>query len=288
MSSETNRDNREDGRDDERDDEIEKKISEALTIGVPVATVGLAIVAGVVVDVATAILVLAGGALIAVIAMFWGSLRTLIGETPLSGADAYALGAPPRAEEEQKRAVLRALKDLEFERSVGKISEEDYRGLVTKYRAEAKRLLQLLDEDAAPGRERAEAMLQRRLRQAGLIEAAEDEANKEEEDAEAKEPEVEDEDDDLEEAEAPKPAEEKPAPPPEATRKKKTAKKAKKAGAENMKKADAKKADCASCGTSNEEDALFCKKCGARLKAEEKPAETTSESTETDEETEAS
>lgn len=283
MSSETNRDNREDGRDDERDDEIEKKISEALTIGVPVATVGLAIVAGVVVDVATAILVLAGGALIAVIAMFWGSLRTLIGETPLSGADAYALGAPPRAEEEQKRAVLRALKDLEFERSVGKISEEDYRGLVTKYRAEAKRLLQLLDEDAAPGRERAEAMLQRRLRQAGLIEAAEDEANKEE--AEAKEPEVEDEDDDLEEAEAPKPAEEKPVPPPEAKRKKKTAKKA---GAENVKKADAKKVDCASCGTPNEEDALFCKKCGARLKAEEKPAETTSESTETDEETEAS
>ncbi len=101
-------------------------------------------------------------AIIAAIAAFWGSLRTLLGETKLSGADAYALGAP-RVEEEQKRAVLRALKDLEFERSVGKISEEDYKILVAGYRREAKRLLRLLDEASVEQRARAEAIVSARL-----------------------------------------------------------------------------------------------------------------------------
>src|SRR5262245_33286758 len=133
-------------RDRQRDDasDLEKKIIETAKIAVPCGTVVLASIMGTVMGAPAAILVLAGGALVAVIAVFWASVRTLVGETPLSGADAYALGAP-RAEEEQKRAVLRALKDLEFERSVGKISEEDYQTLVAKYRAEAKRLLRLLD-----------------------------------------------------------------------------------------------------------------------------------------------
>src|SRR5687767_13420751 len=104
---------------------LEERLARDARLGLPVATLVLAAAAAVVLGPPAAILVLAGGALIAVIATFWASVRTLFGETPLAGADAYALGAP-RAEEEQKRAVLRALKDLEFERSVGKISEEDY------------------------------------------------------------------------------------------------------------------------------------------------------------------
>ena len=116
---------------------------------------------------AAAFLVLIAAALIAVIALFWSSVRTLLGETPLSGADAYALAAP-RAEEEQKQAVLRALKDLEFERSVGKISDEDYAVLVAKYRAEAKRLLRVLEDDARPRRQRVEGLVHARLVEAGL------------------------------------------------------------------------------------------------------------------------
>lgn len=106
-------------------------------------------------------------AIVAAIAAFWGSLRTLLGETKLSGADAYAIGAP-RVEEEQKRAVLRALKDLEFERSVGKISEEDYKVLVAGYRKEAKRLLRLLDEASVEQRARAEAIVSARLAELGI------------------------------------------------------------------------------------------------------------------------
>ncbi|MDC3982451.1 zinc ribbon domain-containing protein [Polyangium jinanense] len=238
----------------------------------------LVIAAGVFVDVSTAILVLAGCVLVLVIAAFWASLRTLLGETPLAGADAYAIGAPPRAEEEQKRAVIRALKDLEFERSVGKISEEDYRALVAKYRAEAKRLLQALDESAAPGRERAEALVQRRLKQLGLVDAEGEETNEAGEDDEA-----------AEAAEAPAPkAEPKPAAKEEADetpRKPKKKKKAKKP-AQASDEAAAQRA-CDACGTENDEDALFCKKCGARMTAPE-PAQESREAKKADEEAEAS
>ena len=59
---------------------------------------------------AMVILALATGVLIAAIAHLWTSLRAAFGETELSIEDAFALGAPS-AEEEQKRAVLRAIKD---------------------------------------------------------------------------------------------------------------------------------------------------------------------------------
>ena len=182
------------------------------------------------------ILVLATGALVSVIAVFWASVRTLVGETPLSGADAYALGAP-RAEEEQKRAVLRALKDLEFERSVGKISDEDYEALVSKYRAEAKRLLRLLEENAQPGRREGGGARPRAPRARGPREDGPDpgagprlrggrrgQSQGHEE-------------------------EEGPAPPPLSSR----------AGAPQC---------LAPCGTTNDADAVFCKKCGARQGAD--------------------
>lgn len=113
------------------------------------------------------LLLLIGAMLVAVISLFWNSIRTLIGETPLTGADAYAIAAP-RAEEEQKQAVLRALKDLEFERSVGKISDDDYNALVAKYRAEAKRLLRSIEEEARPRRESVEWLVHQRLAKVGL------------------------------------------------------------------------------------------------------------------------
>jgi hypothetical protein len=300
MSAEATQDKR-----DKRDDELERKIADAVKFGVPIATALLAIMAGMFIDVSTAILVLAAGALVGVIAMFWSSLRALLGETPLSGADAYAFGAPPRAEEEQKRAVVRALKDLEFERSVGKISDDDYNVLVAKYRAEAKRLLQLLDEDAVPRREKAEALVLRRLRQEGLLETDEtdesDETNDDETAEEASERDeapkkAADDADDADDADEPeetskakeeepkatkKAAAEEPARKPK--KKKKTAKKAARATTAEPGD-DTKESPCAACSATNDEDALFCKKCGARLKA----PEAESKRSETDEEADAS
>lgn len=252
-----------------------------LKAGIPLTTLAVAVLMGFLLGASGAILALAAGALVGVIATFWASIRTLFGETPLSGADAYALGAP-RAEEEQKQAVLRALKDLEFERSVGKISEEDYQALVTKYRAEAKRLLRLLDADAQPRRDQVEALVEKRLRRAGLLneaagEEAEAGASEAEEEAGA--------DVDAERAEAggAKAVDREEAvvartlnPEPKATaleapqRKKKRGGKKGAAGEkqavkrEEPEKAAAAARVCGACGTSNDEDAVFCKKCGAR------------------------
>lgn len=131
-------------------------------VALPVVTIVTAVVAGVSLGVEIALLVIAAGALAGVIALLWASVQALTGESPLTLDEALTLGAPS-AEEEQKRAVLRALKDLEFERSVGKISEEDYAELSTRYRGEAKRLIQLIDAGSEVERERAEKALQARL-----------------------------------------------------------------------------------------------------------------------------
>ncbi|WP_437608137.1 hypothetical protein WMF20_46045 [Sorangium sp. So ce834] len=236
---------------------LERQIVHYARFGVPLAALVGAGVAGLVAGPPAAILVLAGGALVAVIAIFWASLRVLLGETPLSGADAYAIGAP-RAEEEQKQAVLRALKDLEFERSVGKISDEDYADLVAKYRAEAKRLLRLLDADAQPRREQVAALVARHLRRAGLQDDGGVEAAEQGEDAAAGEAEgaaSEAGPAKGRRARAKQPEQERAPEPAEGER----------AEAEATAERDAAQAlACAACGTRNDEDAVFCKKCGTK------------------------
>lgn len=108
------------------------------------------------------LLTLSGGVLCGSIWLIWSSLQGLSGEAPLTLDEALSLGAPS-AEEEQKRAVLRALKDLEYERAVGKINDADYAILAEHYRNEAKRLLRAVDQDLGPERERAEQILAERL-----------------------------------------------------------------------------------------------------------------------------
>lgn len=125
--------------------------------------------AGLVSGVEFAFLVLAAGVLVLVITLLWTSVQSLTGSSSLAFEEALGMGAPSKVEE-QKRALLRALKDLEYERGVGKISPEDYAELSTKYREEAKRLIQSLDETLAPAREQVERDLQKRLSQEGLAE----------------------------------------------------------------------------------------------------------------------
>jgi hypothetical protein len=134
----------------------------ATRAALPVVTIVGAVVIGVLFGVELSLLVVAAGALAGVIALLWASVQALTGQSPLTLDEALTLGAPS-AEEEQKRAVLRALKDLEYERSVGKISEDDYTELSTRYREEAKRLIQLIDAGSETERERAEKALSERL-----------------------------------------------------------------------------------------------------------------------------
>jgi len=128
----------------------------------PLLTLLAAIIAGTLYGVQLVVLTLAAAALLLVIWLLWSSVQALAGESELTFEEAFSLGARS-AEEEQKRAVLRALKDLEYERSVGKISDDDYHEYAARYRAEAKRLIQGLEENLAEGRQQVEAELARRL-----------------------------------------------------------------------------------------------------------------------------
>ncbi len=117
----------------------------------------LAVLMGASRGVAAGFLVLAGAFLLLTLGLLWWSLQSLSGKSKLSLDEALSL-ARPSAEEEQKQSVLRALKDLEFERGVGKISAEDYQELSLHYRSEAKRLMALLDESHARSKAEVEAL----------------------------------------------------------------------------------------------------------------------------------
>ncbi|HET9953043.1 MAG TPA: zinc ribbon domain-containing protein [Polyangiaceae bacterium] len=117
-----------------------------------------AIAAGMVYGIELSVLCLGAGALGLSLWSLWASVRSLSSDTPLTLDEAMALLAPSAAEE-QKRSVLRALKDLEFERSVGKITEQDYREFSERYRAEARRLIENLDAAQAETRKLAEKLV---------------------------------------------------------------------------------------------------------------------------------
>ena len=132
----------------------------------PLAVIAAASVLGHFFGLGMGLLVFAGGTLGASIWLIWSSLQGLGSDAPITLEEALSLGAPS-AEEEQKRSVLRALKDLEYERAVGKINDDDYATLSEHYRNEAKRLLRVVDKDLSPERERAERILAERLAAAG-------------------------------------------------------------------------------------------------------------------------
>jgi hypothetical protein len=212
---------------------------------IPAAALALVVALGGVYGLATGLLATAGAMLLGAIALLWSSVQRLTGQTPMSLDEALGM-AVPSAEEERKRAVLRALKDLEYERSVGKISEEDYRELSSRYRQEAKILLRALDERAEPAHDRVERLLEKRLRKRGLL--VEDSPAQAAEPVEAPPQKRPDEEADTVEPVSAEAADtdtgdevEEPAERSRATRR------------------------CAECATRNDLDATFCKSCGQRL-----------------------
>ncbi len=93
-------------------------------------------------------LFLSGAALLGAIWCIYLSLAEGSDDNDLSIEEALSL-ISPSAEEEEKRAVLRALHDLEFEYSLGKISETDYREGAEEYRKAASRLIAQSDQTLA-------------------------------------------------------------------------------------------------------------------------------------------
>lgn len=261
----------------------ERAVTRAVTLGTPlVAIVGCA-GTWVVVGPAPALLVLAGGALLGAVVFLWTSLRSLAGDAPIDEElDEAVVRERATQAEQEKKQVLRALKDLEHERQVGKIDEADYAALSSQYRARAKAILRSMDAEIEPLRERAEQIARAHLQKKGLVAAGYRDATPPEDDeagderaaprsgasavakrtppGEAREEDVEEDEDDEELADEDDSDgddvdedevddddgdedddDDAPAPTGLAT------------------------LSCGKCGTTNDADATFCKKCGAKL-----------------------
>ena len=212
--------------------EVERVFGMAASWVAPATVLG-ALAVGFAVGLGPAFLVLAGGILLGAVILLWSSLGRLTGESPLTLEEAVGLAAPS-AEEERKRAVVRALKDLDYERSVGKISEEDYADLSARYRAEAKALLQSLETGLSPLRKTVEQKLVSRLKSEGIDVVPKAAST------------------------GPRDGDEPVTPDPAASATSTEEPEAARAAPEEA-------SPCTKCGTTNDVDASFCKRCGARL-----------------------
>lgn len=152
--------------------------------------------------------------LLLVLLALWHSLRQVFaGESGDRSLPRASLNEAQQALVHEKDELLAAIRELRFEHELGKINEADLQRFEQRYRARARDVLRMLDEQLEPHRKEAQALIDRALA-AGPV--AKNEAKPS--------------------------AEEAPA------------------------KTDSARATCPSCSASNEPDAVFCKKCGARLR----------------------
>lgn len=217
----------------------ERRIARGIGIGLPLVTVTLATVTGPFLGAPIAILVLAAGALLGVIALFWGSIRVLSGDAPLP-PEIEALDRSGHAVDalaSRKKMLLRSLKDLDNEHSLGKLDDEDYHAIAETYRNELKEVLRRIDASLEPFRGKAEDAARTFLVMEGLAEGGYRGAPAHRYDDE---------------------------PSAEASREEKPS--AGKVASQRL-SSEAIRVRCTTCNESNEPDAKFCKGCGERLDA---------------------
>lgn len=135
-------------------------VSITLSVVAIAAVVGVSLIGGL----PAVFLLLAAVTLAGVIALIWSSLARLPEDSEMTFEEALSLAAPT-AEEEQKRAVLRALKDLEYELFLGKISREDYDKLSAEYREKARHFIAQADSSLGEKKNLAEERLANRMRE---------------------------------------------------------------------------------------------------------------------------
>lgn len=217
----------------------ELRLGRTMAVLLPSLCLASSLAVGFTLGLAPALLALAGGALLGTIALLWASIRTLSGDAPVEGslaAVSVRMTTGPGAQE-RKRVALRALKDIELEHSVGKIDDDDYEELSSRYREVAKTVMREMDVELGPLRERAERIARSHLEKRGLDAALEEPSDREE---------------------LPASRAERPCCPRCETANEPDAEFCKSCG-KPMRRS------CLSCETSNEPDASFCKRCGAAL-----------------------
>lgn len=149
----------------------ERRLSRLVATWLPIVTAVAGWSAVVLVGPATGILVFAAGVMLGVIALLWSSLRVLSGDAPLppelEAIDASARGID--ALSSRKKMLLRALKDLDNERALGKIDEDDHADVARTYREELKDVMRRIDESLAPHRAKAEEIANAYLQKVGAV-----------------------------------------------------------------------------------------------------------------------
>lgn len=194
------------------------------------AIAGLAVAAAFAITVryglGAALILLAGGALVLFIWLAFRAVQAITEPDETS----ILLELAPTTAAARKTAALRALKDLETERGLGNLSDDDYAELEARYREDAKVAMREVDEERRSLRERAEAIAERAIAKA--LEAPEEKPEKPEKPEKVKQTEP--------ASDAKEEKTEPAAAPPE-------------------------KLACTQCSTLNDPDAAFCKRCGESL-----------------------
>jgi ribosomal protein L40E len=200
------------------------------------------------------LLALAVSALGAVAYLIFQSARMLV-STGAAAEEREAQAAVGRRRKELEReyfTLKRALKELELDYAMGKLSEQDYSDIRTRYRERAVRILRQLDQG-----ESYRAQIERDLeaRRAARGQKPRRDKAAPEAKSEAKS-----------EARPEAKADTRPELGPDARPAAEDDKRPADAGAaEARPEVPAAEKPCAKCGARNDNDAVFCKKCGARL-----------------------
>jgi hypothetical protein len=111
----------------------------------------------------SAFIVLSVGGLLFAVSFIWAALRGLFGGSTESHVSESTAMRSRHDLLDQKEAVLKSLKDLEFEHEVGKLSDDDFQKLQSETRARAKLILKQLDDDVRAHRGKALQLLEREL-----------------------------------------------------------------------------------------------------------------------------
>ncbi len=253
--------------------------------------IGGAVIMAVRLGVAATVLWFAFAALAGAMLLFWEALRSVI-DPEAGGADAdqAAIVAGEIGDlERRKKSALKALRDLEFEHSIGRLSDEDHRVLREKYRGEAREAMGAIDESLGNFLTEAEALVAKTVSETEKLQekARESKAAGDEGDDEGDDEDDADDDDSADDADDEDADDEDeggpdavPAASAESTKTTESGTSAEPRASDEGEKVRAEvspgdaampplsKAEalrCPSCQTLNDADAVFCKKCASRL-----------------------
>lgn len=110
-----------------------------------------------------ALLILAGFMLMFVLLF---TFRTVLAALPHEGdanIQEETFFSETSSAQHRKQAALKAIKDLEYEKSIGNVNPDDYLELMARYRQEAKEALRAVDEERKKKRAAAERLAQQAI-----------------------------------------------------------------------------------------------------------------------------